>query len=107
MKKNEIMNFKVTEEEKKRIKEMASLKGQDISTFIRESIFEDGWEVESKINKGLDRLSKYQEDMLTNMMNNTILIRHLVDKSGDTELIKKAQETVKQWKDKRYTYEEA
>ncbi len=107
MKRNEIMNFKVTEEEKKRIKQMAGSKGQDISTFIRESIFEGGVEAESKSHNESDKLSKYQEDMLTNTMNNTILIRHLVDKSGDTELIKKAQETVRQWKEKRYIQEEA
>ncbi|MDA0967559.1 MAG: hypothetical protein O2970_11470 [Proteobacteria bacterium] len=103
MKRNEVMNFKVTEDEKDRIKQMAVARGQDVSSFIRERIF---GEDESPIIINT-RLSKYEDDMITNMMNNTILIRHLVDKGGDTEVIKRAQDTVKQWKDKRYKQEGA
>ena len=97
MEKRETLNINLTPQEKQKLLLLASSTGQSVSEYIISKIFSESSDVKS------NNLSKYEADLLTNTLNNTILIRYLVDKIGDVTAIEKAKESVKKWIDTNYT----
>ena len=96
MAKNEILNINLKPQDKKKIIMLADAAGMNVSEYIVSKLLSDDSENKSHI------LSKYEDDLLTHTLNNTILIRYLVDKIGDVQTIEKAKESVNKWIDTHY-----
>ena len=94
-----IVNIQLTDEEKEYIENIAREADLDISSFIKSQLLASISVQDKPI------LSKYEDDLLTHILNNTILIRYLVDNVGDVEVIEKAKISVKNWKKDNYITE--